>query len=764
MISTQAVRSAFCLLLVFATTTTVLFSQTGTLPLPPRPAGAMTGTQFYNTINGLTDEQREQEIVNQVAIGNVPDFIRTLVPVTVTATVGGSQHSVTYFVTPDYIAIGSDADYFRMPMSAPLAQQIVDILDCHLPTRKMVNDIWTASSVKLTPFAFNPSQYDIDSVPVFWQHNQAVENQLGSQTPGALVGGHKKDVVVTPQLLQRPPPERVAIYGWHYPNGSHIQPLSLVHVYFYEDYSHGIRAVEEIVLLDGQPSTVSAILADPNLAGLLSDEGAFTNEYPVPNPYPLPNTAPELVTGGGFEGTFAGGVGDGWTSWTAPGSAAITFGRASLNKYEGSHSQYWARGNTTPFEGGVLQTIGVTPGAACQITAWLKRQSTFSGTTLEFGYDLTGGTDPASSNVIYTDLTGNPDNTWVQYDQTVTATGSSITLFARAGHTGSTGGSSAYFYLDAVSAKETSPAPFVVEVSNPGFEDGFTGGVGNDWNNWTSSGSATVAFGQASFNKHEGSHSQYWARTDTAAFDAAVYQTIVVENGKSYDVSGWMKRQSVLAGTFLQFGYDATGGTDPEASSVTYIDLSSSPDNTWAEAATTFTANGSLATLFARAGHTGTTGGPNAYFYFDDVTIAETVTPPVTEVVVDNDNGAPGYAETGTWYTSSSSGYNNGSYRWTGIGSSNTATWNLDAPATGTWKVEVMYRAGTNRASSSRYSVDTASGTQTVFVNQQNDNLTWVELGTWTFTGGQGSVTLDAGGSSGGSVVIADAVRLSWVP
>ncbi len=41
---------------------------------------------------------------------------------------------------------------------------------------------------------------------------------------GKLIAGHKKDVVITNRLLTMP--KRVAIYGWHRPNGSPIQPLA----------------------------------------------------------------------------------------------------------------------------------------------------------------------------------------------------------------------------------------------------------------------------------------------------------------------------------------------------------------------------------------------------------------------------------------------------------------------------------------------------------------------------------------------------------
>ena len=77
-----------------------------------------------------------------------------------------------------------------------------------LPTRKMVNDIWTAAPVHVEP---RPLTQDRDAPATFLQHHRLIEEQLAGTGRGALVTGIKKDVVVTNKLLERP--NRVAIYG-----------------------------------------------------------------------------------------------------------------------------------------------------------------------------------------------------------------------------------------------------------------------------------------------------------------------------------------------------------------------------------------------------------------------------------------------------------------------------------------------------------------------------------------------------------------------
>jgi hypothetical protein len=436
------------------------------LILPPRRADAPTGSQFYEQIRGLTDAQREQRIINEIARGNVPNFLRRLVPVTTSATISGQNTTITYYVTPDYMAIGSDDDFFRMPMGAPLAQQVADLVGCSLPTRKMVNNIYTAATVKLAPRPFSPNDYQINTVEVFWLSNQAIEQQRAGQPLGALVGGIKKDVVITLRLAEtHHSSPRVFIYGWHQLNGTPIQPLSAAHEATYEDYSHGVRLVWNQINVNGTTRTVPQILADPALHVLLNDEGSpyTTSRYPVPNPYTV-TLSDNLLRDGSFEQTFVNGVSPAWEPWTAPGSAPITFGRATLNRVDGAASQYFARNDTTPFDGGIRQRVAVERGARYRLAGRMKRQSTLAGTVMAIGYDPTGAIDPLGTSVVYTSLLGAANDFWATYTADFTATSDSVVVFGRGGHSGTTGGTNSYFYVDAMSLFLIEPAP---AVTNP---------------------------------------------------------------------------------------------------------------------------------------------------------------------------------------------------------------------------------------------------------------------------------------------------------
>ncbi len=253
------------------------------LPLPPRPAAAPRGTEFAQSLVALDMAAREQAIKAQVMQGNVPDFWRKFQSITVKLKINDEEHVLTYQVAPEYLAVGSDTDYFLTPISPGVAQQLADALDCALPTRKMVDDIYAAASVKLEPRAIPPSPA-MTTVPLFVEHNSVVRKQwlerLEQFPLGALVGGHKKDVVITPRLVDAL--GKVAIYGWHQAVGKPIQPLYLGHTAAWVDYSHGVRFVQKEMQLDGKPITYEAVLAQPALSALLSDEGVISNSrYPI---------------------------------------------------------------------------------------------------------------------------------------------------------------------------------------------------------------------------------------------------------------------------------------------------------------------------------------------------------------------------------------------------------------------------------------------------------------------------------------------------
>jgi hypothetical protein len=250
------------------------------------PGGAAFARSISDT--SLSLQQREKIVYRMIKRGDLPGFLHAMTPVSDSALIKGRMVHILYYVAPDYLSIGNDTDFLYMPMTPMLAQRVANKLHCSLPTRKMVDNIYKQAVIKLTPQPIPPSAAMI-TVPVFSAHTDSVMKQLSPflalHSQSTLTAGDKKDIVISNKIYGEPTP-RVVIYGWHKPDGKAIQPLYNKHKNTWADYSHGVRLVQNKVLVDGTPTTLQKVLADPDLCILLSDEGVIDRDfYPVEKRY-----------------------------------------------------------------------------------------------------------------------------------------------------------------------------------------------------------------------------------------------------------------------------------------------------------------------------------------------------------------------------------------------------------------------------------------------------------------------------------------------
>lgn len=237
----------------------------------PRPANAVTGAAFMEKIKNMTYLQREPLMLSEIKSGNMPDFCKSFVDVTFHY----NGHVCKIQVMPDYIAIGSNDDFCRIPVSPETAQEIADYFGCSLPTTRIVDSVSKAAMYRIAPITHKPVGNGNELVGMFILHNQEIEQALAAVGTGwdrttSIVDGLKKDIVITNRLKTET--GKVAIYGWYKPDGTFIQQLYLGHVHWYMDYSHGVRLVNSLVMLDGKPATIRQILNDKELYPLLSSE------------------------------------------------------------------------------------------------------------------------------------------------------------------------------------------------------------------------------------------------------------------------------------------------------------------------------------------------------------------------------------------------------------------------------------------------------------------------------------------------------------
>jgi hypothetical protein len=241
--------------------------------IPQRQAMAPDAGEFVASVARMTEPERDTAIRRELLSGNIPGFLRHVLPTTLSASLpGGETIRLTMCVLADYLSVGSDKDFLRVPMGLDTALAVAASFGFALPTRHIVDLIYRQASVRLSPQPL-PAGNAMRSTDYYVAHQAMVQQQReATGAPAdALTAGHKKDLVLSPRLWSQA--GRVAIYGWHRGIGLPVQPLSTVHGARYADYSHGVRLIGNVVYVNGEPRSIYDVLADEHLAPLLSDEG-----------------------------------------------------------------------------------------------------------------------------------------------------------------------------------------------------------------------------------------------------------------------------------------------------------------------------------------------------------------------------------------------------------------------------------------------------------------------------------------------------------
>src|ERR1051325_5177504 len=176
------------------------------IAIPPRAPSAPGGTAFVASLAALPRDRREQAIFEELSRGNVPDFLRRLRPIRLSLpgqpAADGRQRMVTatVWVMPDYLAVGSNEDFVRVPLGLPTATAIARRFGFVLPTRKLVDAIYQQAALRLPPVPM-PAGPEMRSVDYLLRHNRTIEQQrMAWQQIDGIVAGHKKDLVLSEQI------------------------------------------------------------------------------------------------------------------------------------------------------------------------------------------------------------------------------------------------------------------------------------------------------------------------------------------------------------------------------------------------------------------------------------------------------------------------------------------------------------------------------------------------------------------------------------
>lgn len=243
------------------------------LRIPERPSDALSGSDFILKIDDMEIWEMDSLMVKEILSGNVPSFMKKFRKITYHK----EGHIIIFWVLPDYLSIGSDENFVRVPMSPLAAQEIADSLNCSLPTAFLVDRIFDASDGAIDPFPFRPKG-DRNTLPITYEDSDHAIKALfkaKGYKAGKMISGLKKDIIITEKITSDTTRlNHVTICGWHYPDGRRIQNPTNVHINSYVDYSHGVRLLYRIVLIDNISYDIQDVLKDSTLYSLLSDESS----------------------------------------------------------------------------------------------------------------------------------------------------------------------------------------------------------------------------------------------------------------------------------------------------------------------------------------------------------------------------------------------------------------------------------------------------------------------------------------------------------
>lgn len=159
---------------------------------------------------------------------------------------------------------------------------------------------------------------------------------------------------------------------------------------------------------------------DPPLKG--GDWDFETDFIPWPNPYGVPCPGARVAAG--------------WTAFVENGQ----YGSSCMNEnlYQPNvHSGAKSQEMTFDFisaNSGVLRTIPTKPGHRYTIVAHAKHDHSISPVEMALGIDFTGGTDWTAATVQWFAWDNPAEDTWNPTEETVTATGDTMTIFIKGFH------------------------------------------------------------------------------------------------------------------------------------------------------------------------------------------------------------------------------------------------------------------------------------------------------------------------------------------
>jgi hypothetical protein len=258
----------------------------------------LTGSDFVKTIEGKRGSERAELVYKALAAGNVPlSMVRaSWPPITIKREINNVEHSLTVFVTPRPLEVGTDDDPYSAPLPEDYAQKAADLFGAIIPSRLIIDDIWRAAGIRLPidpPPGFKIPGDDMRDTLVFKAHSDIIKKGIGNKRSVIMMGG-KKVVTIGPNLDGT----KLAIYSTPFSGTGALrpapakdgrmlyQPYPGPHSVEWDDYAQGVWLVARYAILDGKPVDLISLFANPKLYVLVSDYQGFEGSGPFVPRFP----------------------------------------------------------------------------------------------------------------------------------------------------------------------------------------------------------------------------------------------------------------------------------------------------------------------------------------------------------------------------------------------------------------------------------------------------------------------------------------------
>jgi hypothetical protein len=213
--------------------------------------------------------------------GAVPDFLRTFVGVAIAGSVSHVKYEIVFYAAPDFLSVGSDFDWMRVPLSVPAEQWALDYHGCVHPTKPMARAIYagTPKGQRIDMLGSwgqtSGSMGGLTSTRAFVGYHDNVESRRKpDHALGQLTSGLMKDVIIsTPSMMKL---GRVMFWGgvpstgtpFHGSGGDSGLTVPDHMIAVHNEYAMGLRLCHKKLFVrkaggDWVEKSLADVLADP---------------------------------------------------------------------------------------------------------------------------------------------------------------------------------------------------------------------------------------------------------------------------------------------------------------------------------------------------------------------------------------------------------------------------------------------------------------------------------------------------------------------